>query len=190
MWVAFSVLSPLLMFALTLPIVRLIKGAWPNLRLLGQANYLPDLGIGVALLWLATFGFGEETGWRGFVLPRLQKTMSASKATLFLALMWVVWHTPAFLYLDTLRHAGWVILPGFIVGVLFGAVIFTWIYNGSGGSVFYVAVWHGLFDMLTASKVAQEIIPIVMTAMVIVIVLVITRVNRPWNFHRLGKITL
>jgi len=187
MWVIFSAFSPLVMFALCLPVVRLVKGAWPDLRLLGQANYLPDLGLGVVVLWLATFGFGEEIGWRGFALPRLQRTMSPSRATLILASMWVLWHMPAFLYLDTLRHAGWIILPGFIIGVLFGAVIFTWIYNGTGGSIFFVAIWHGLFDMLTASKVAQDIIPIVMTAMVIIVVLLITRVDKPWNFHRLEK---
>ena len=187
MWAIFSVFSPLAMFAVSLPVVRLVKGTWPDLHLLGQPNYLPYLGIGVVFLWLSTFGFGEEVGWRGFALPRLQKTMSPSKATLMLALMWALWHIPAFLYLDTLRHAGWVILPGFLIGVLFGAVVFTWIYNGTGGSILFVSIWHALFDMLAASKAAQDIIPVVMSAMVIIVVLVITRVDRSWNFHCLEK---
>ncbi len=185
MWAVFAVFSPFAMFAASFLIVRLVKGEWPDLRLLGQPNYLPYLGPGVLLLWLASFGFGEEIGWRGFALPRLQKTMSVSRATLLLALMWALWHMPAFLYLDTLRQVGWIILPGFLIGVLFAAVMFTWIYNGTGGSIFYVAVWHALFDMFAASKVAQDIIPMAMSAMVIIAVLIITRANKPWNFHRL-----
>jgi len=187
MWVVFSIFSPLAMFAVSILVVRLVKGNWPDLRLLGQPNYLPYLGAGVVFLWLVSFGFGEEIGWRGFVLPRLQNTMSVSKATLLLALMWALWHMPAFLYLDTLRQMGWIILPGFLIGVLFAAVVFTWIYNGTDGSILYVAVWHGLFDMFTASRVGQDIIPIVMSTMVILSVLMITRVNRPWNFHRVEK---
>lgn len=187
MWAVFSIFSPLVMFAASILIVRLVRGEWPNLRLLGQPNYLPYLGPGVLVLWLVSFGFGEEIGWRGFALPRLQRSMSVSKATLLLALMWAFWHIPAFFYLDTLREAGLIILPGFLIGVLFAAVVFTWIYNGTGGSIFYVAVWHALFDMFAASKVAQDVIPIAMTAMVIVGVLIITRADRPWNFYRLEK---
>jgi len=41
--------------------------------------------------------------------------------------------------------------------------------------------------MFAASKAGQDIIPIVMSAMVIVGVLIITRVNKPWNFHRVEK---
>lgn len=189
-WAALSVLTPLGAFLLAMPIVRLVSGSWPDWRLLGQANYMPYLGVWVVFLWLASYGFGEETGWRGFALPRLQKTMSASKATLVLALMWAFWHVPAFFYLDTLEEMGLMVLPGFIIGVLFGAVLFTWLYNGTGGSILWVAVWHALFDMVTASKAGQEVIPIITTALVIIWALVITRVKQPWGFHQLNKHTL
>ena len=186
-WASFCILSPAVVFALAIPIVRLIKGEWPDLRLLGQANYLPYLGIGVILIWVVTYGFGEETGWRGFALPRLQKRMSAARATLLLGSMWVVWHLPAFLYLETLQEMGLFFLPGFIFGVLCGAVIFTWMYNGTGGSVLMVALWHGFFDFFTASKAGQDIIPIVMSALVIIWALVITNLDRPWNFYHVEK---
>jgi membrane protease YdiL (CAAX protease family) len=173
-----------------MPIVRLVKGEWPDLRLLGQANYLPYLGIWVLPIWLATYGFGEETGWRGFALPRLQKGMSVARATLILGLMWALWHTPAFLYLETFEEMGLIVLPGFLIGVLCGAVIFTWIYNGTGGSVLMVALWHGIFDLLTASKAGQDIIPVIMSALVIAGALLVTNIDRPWNFYRVEKHTL
>jgi membrane protease YdiL (CAAX protease family) len=186
-WWLFAIGGPLAAFILSLPVVRLVKGGWPDLRLLGEANYLPDLGLGVVFVWLVTYGFGEEIGWRGFALPRLQRTHSAARATLFLGLMWLVWHLPAFLYLDTLEAMGLWVLPGFAFGVLCAAVVFTWLYNSTGGSVLIVAVWHGLFDLLTASKAGQDIIPILMTAAIITFALVITNLDRPWSFHRVRK---
>lgn len=183
-YAAFTFLSPIVIFLIAIIIVRLIKGEWPDLRLLGQANYLPYLGWGVLPVWLVTFGFGEEIGWRGFALPRLQKTRSVSRATLILALVWALWHTPAFFYLDTIQNLGGLIsVPGFLIGVLFAAVLFTWLYNGTGGSILMVAIWHALFDLLTASKAGQDIIPIVTSAGVIAWALYVANIEKPWGFR-------
>jgi membrane protease YdiL (CAAX protease family) len=189
-WGLFAVLSPVVGFALSMPIVRLFRGEWPDLRLLGEVNYLPRLGLAVLPLWLLTFGFGEEIGWRGFALPRLQKNMSVPKATLVLGLSWMVWHVPAFFYNETYQGMGWINLPGFIFGVLCGAVLLTWLYNGTGGSVLMVALWHGIFDLLTASKAGQDVIPIVMSALVIVWALFIANVEKPWGFRFQEKHTV
>jgi len=183
-YAAFSILSPIALFLIAMVIVRAVKGEWPDLRLLGQANYLPYLGWGVLPLWLVTFGFGEEIGWRGFALPRLQKTMSVQRATLVLALIWSLWHTPAFFYLDTIENlGGLIIIPGFVIGVLFGAVLFTWLYNGTGGSILMVAIWHALFDLVTASEAGQDIIPILTSAGVIVWALIVANIGKPWGFR-------
>ena len=183
-YAAFVILSPIALFLVAMIIVRIAKGEWPDLYLLGQANYLPYLGWGVLPIWLVTFGFGEEIGWRGFALPRLQKRMSVSKATLILALVWILWHVPAFFYLDTIKNlGGLIIIPGFLVGVLFGAVLLTWLYNGTGGSILMVAIWHALFDLLTASKAGQDIIPIVTTAGVIAMAFYVANVEKPWGFR-------
>lgn len=186
-WALLCLLSPAVAFALSAPLVRLVKGEWPDLRLLGQVNYLPFLGLSVIPLWLATYGFGEEIGWRGFALPRLQKRMSVSRATLLLGLMWAFWHLPAFFYHETYNQLSLVVIPGFIFGVLCAAVLFTWIYNGTGGSVLMVAVWHALFDLLSASQAGQDIIPILMSGLVIAGALFIANIDRPWSFQRLPR---
>ncbi len=190
-YAAFAILSPILLFLVAIIVVRAIKGEWPDLRLLGQANYLPYLGWGVLPLWLISFGFGEEIGWRGFALPRLQNTMNVSKATLILALVWALWHMPAFFYLDTIQNlGGLLIIPGFLIGILFGAVVFTWLYNGTGGSILMVVIWHALFDLLTASKAGQNIIPVITSAGVIAWALYIANTERPWGFRFQQKQTL
>jgi membrane protease YdiL (CAAX protease family) len=181
-YAVFTFLSPLALFCLAALFMRLIQGSWPDFHLLGQVNYLPYLGWWVLPVWIITFGFGEEVGWRGFALPRLQKVMTVSRATLILGLVWALWHFPAFFYHETYLDMPWYIIPGFIFGVLCGAVLFTWLYNGSGGSVLMVAVWHALYDLVTASAAGREIVPILTSAGVIAFALFIANVKRPWGF--------
>lgn len=189
-YAAFALFSPAALFLLAAIAMRLIQSEWPDLRLLGQANYLPYLGGAVLPLWILTFGFGEEIGWRGFALPRLQKTMSVQKATLTLGLFWFLWHVPSFFYHETYVGMGWILIPGMFVGVLFGAVLFTWLYNGTGGSVFMVAIWHALFDLLTASAVGRDFIPIITSVGVIAWALYIANINKPWGFRFQQKQTV
>ena len=46
-----------------------------------------------------------------------------------------------------------------------------------------IAIWHALFDLFTASKAGQDIIPIVMSAGVIVWALIVANVEKPWGFR-------
>jgi membrane protease YdiL (CAAX protease family) len=96
-------------------------------------NFLPDLGLGAWAVWFATSGCGEELGWRGFALPRLQRTHSALISSVLLAIGWAGWHLPAFFYLPSYTAMGLQILPGFFLGVLAGSIVLTWLYNSSGG---------------------------------------------------------
>lgn len=78
-------------------------------------------------------GGQEEVGWRGFALPRLQSRHSALSASLRLGVVWACWHLPLFvvpggLYTDQ----SFALYVPTIVGF---SVLFTWLYNGSGGSV-------------------------------------------------------
>jgi hypothetical protein len=47
-------------------------------------------------------------------------------------------------------------LIGFLLGLLAGAIFLTWLYNSTKGSVLMVAVWHGLFDYVTACQVCKS----------------------------------
>ncbi len=183
-WFVVSLLSPVLLFAIGMGAARFAIGEWPTLSGLGRVNYLPDLGLGAWLLWFLTFGLGEETGWRGFALPRLQQTRSAASATWFLGLFWIVWHLPAFFYLDTYMQLGLWMLPGFAFSVLCGAVVYTWLYNSTGGSVLMVAMWHASFNFFSASDAGQGLVQMVMSAGVIVAGLAIPRLLGSGDFSR------
>jgi membrane protease YdiL (CAAX protease family) len=142
--------SPLGIYLLAGAALWLIQGQRMYLAVMGQVDYLPPLGLATLPLWILTFGLGEETGWRGFALPRLQKGRSALSATLWLWVFWAFWHFPLFFY--TYDPA---IIPGMLIGLLAGAITFTWLYNSTGGSVLMTAIWHGLFNYTTACASCQ-----------------------------------
>jgi len=137
--------APLGLYALTVLVLWLLQGQWPDLRLMGQIEFLPNLGPSALLFWTLTFGIGEETGWRGYALPRLQSGRSALSATIILWAIWALWHLPMFFHLYDVA-----IVAGFLLGLLAGAITFTWLYNSTGGSILMVALWHGAFNFTTA----------------------------------------
>jgi uncharacterized protein len=149
--------SPVGLFAAAALLARLVEGSWPDLNRLGAVNFLGDIGAPLALLlWIVTFGFAEETGWRGFALAHLQRRHSLAPATLLVALMWALWHVPYWFYLPGYQDLGITGAPGFFIGLLLGAIVMTWLYNETGGSVAAVAIWHALFDFFSGIKTRRQ----------------------------------
>jgi membrane protease YdiL (CAAX protease family) len=90
---------------------------------------------------------GEEPGWRGYALPRLQVDRSALLSSIILGLLWALWHAPLVLlpeWRNDLPMGPFLILyPLYIVAL---TVIFTWTYNGAAGSVLITIVLHASFN--------------------------------------------
>ena len=84
-----------------------------------------------------TIGIGEELGFRGYALPKLMERYSPLVAALILGVLRVIWHVPLFLAGDSL----WVILM-----VLFGDVIFAWVFVNTRGSVLLALLLHSMFN--------------------------------------------
>jgi membrane protease YdiL (CAAX protease family) len=94
----------------------------------------------------------EEIGWRGFALPRMQPRYGPLWGTLLLGVLWSFWHLPFFL---TPAHGGG---PGtsfatfltsfsyFFLLVMAIAIIFTWVFNHTGGSIFISNLVHAAID--------------------------------------------
>jgi membrane protease YdiL (CAAX protease family) len=116
-------------------------------------------------LWIPTNEFGEEIGWRGFLLPALQRQRSAFKATLILWPIWVGWHIPAIFYLPSYKAIGVAMVPALALSILAGSILLTWLANGSG-SLLAVVIWHGLFNVFTASEASHGTVAMVMSIVV------------------------
>ncbi len=141
-----------------------IRAQWSALLNLGWNNFLPGLGLAALPMWVLTFGIGEETGWRGYALPRLQKGHGPLSASLILWTFWAIWHLPLFFYVYSFS-----ILPGFLSGLLAGAIMLTWLYNSTGGSILMVALWHGAFNFTTACRSCKTSVTTAMMSVAVMI---------------------
>ena len=100
------------------------------------ANIPPISEIIPMVLLFAVFSgpLGEEPGWRGFALPRLLSRYPALTASLVLGVFWATWHIPLFL-VDDLSFYG-------AINAILAAVVFTWLYQNTGGSVLLPILMH------------------------------------------------
>lgn len=165
--------SPLLALILISMASWLVQGKVLSIDDLGRIDHFPAIGLGTLPFWILTFGLGEETGWRGFALPRLQEGRRALSATLILWALWALWHLPLFFYKYEPS-----MLPGFSIGLLAGAIIFSWIYNNTGGSVLMTILWHGSYNYGTACsrcKIGASAPIISALAMIGAVVIVLSR---------------
>jgi membrane protease YdiL (CAAX protease family) len=97
-----------------------------------------------AMTWGTIWGGGQEDlGWRGFMLPALQERFSALVSSLLVGVAWAGWHLPLFVNATT-THGGWPLSQQLLwmVSILAGSILWTWMYNSTGGSVLAVAVFH------------------------------------------------
>lgn len=96
---------------------------------------VPLLFVTTALLGGPLF---EEVGWRGFLLDELQRRRTVLVSTVVVGLVWAAWHLPLLISEPTGQRPP---LP-FLVWILGQAVMLTWIYNISSGSVLLAILFH------------------------------------------------
>src|SRR5512145_1185114 len=103
---------------IVLSVVSLLFGFLFNgMRPLKLDPRLPGVYFLPFLLYMIVFtGFWEEPGWRGFALPRLQKSFNAETSSWILGVLWGAWHLPVNLYLNW--EAGPAVIVPMIVGLL------------------------------------------------------------------------
>ena len=151
-WYAVAVGLPILLIVLEGAIFGLLGNPIdPSLVSGSLAAYLPTL---VFLTLIA--GLGEEPGWRGFALGRLETRYAPVPATLLLGLLWALWHLPLVLVDPRFPHGFTSLAPLVLLavltllGIVFIAFFYTWVYNGTR-SVLLCMLLHGSFNMATGA---------------------------------------
>jgi uncharacterized protein len=151
--------------------------------------FLPGVLIPLVLvnLW-------EETAWTGFMQHTLQERRGPLLASVIAAPFFALIHMPA------LFIVGWmaeertplsqfpaVLMQVGIIAVfaVFIRVVIMWLYNGTGGSVLIVALFHSAFNMTNGQKITPELlhfsetlatlIPVAVVAVLAVVLVMFTR---------------
>jgi uncharacterized protein len=114
-------------------------------------TFLPLVLIGLILPSL-----GEETGWRGFALPRLQAMHGPLVATLILGVFHGAWHLPAF-WTGALGGFSLTTFVTFMLTAIAATFIYTWVFNNTGGSILLAMFLHASGN--AASGVLNQLVP-------------------------------
>ena len=111
------------------------------------------------ILEIFTSGLAEEPGWRGFALPRLQTRYGALLGTVILGVLWGCWHLP--LFLTAWGNGGsWLDAVVFVVTTVGNAIMFTWVFNHTRGSLLMMILIHAAIDAYGSAMIDTRLFPL------------------------------
>jgi membrane protease YdiL (CAAX protease family) len=135
----------ILLSALTVPgAIATFRAPTPLFLLTGVLIYLFILTLDGPL--------GEEVGWSGFALPRLQQRSGPLAGTLIIGSLWGLWHLPLYLFIPGFNGAGTGLLGiglPFVEFVIFAIALrflITWVFNNVRGSLLLVLLLHTSYN--------------------------------------------
>jgi membrane protease YdiL (CAAX protease family) len=96
---------------------------------------------------------GEEPGWRGFALPRLQRRNGPLLGSVILGVLWALWHLPLF-WTGVWNPPTIPNILMFIVMITALTIIMTWVFNHANGSLLITMLMHASFNTFANKMVA------------------------------------
>jgi CAAX protease family protein len=150
-WYALALIGPAVLFLLANVTLLMLGGAAPEgwLRFPSLSNPGPG-GFAFFIGQLLAGSFGEEPGWRGFALPRLQAKYGALWASILIGIVWSSWHlwpiiTPHGFSLTNVTDAA-----ATYMRLISTSIVYAWMYNSTKGSLFLVMVAHAGHNIAAA----------------------------------------
>lgn len=163
--------SPLWVVLATLAALALAGRAVPSPAAFARYPGLPAMPL------LATFdlvllgvGFGQETGWRGLALPRLQARYGPLSGAVLLALPWGAWMLPLLaVYRAGLPPGASPLLLLVVLALLLvsSSVVLAFVVARTAGSLAAAALWHALLRMAIATDGGRGTVGAVLTVAVV-----------------------
>lgn len=137
----------------------IVGGAWSSDDGAGSnlTSFLVAASAGVLLQ--CVFAFGEELGWRGFLVPELAKLMNFRSVVLISGLIWAAWHYPLIFFAAELSEFSetplWFAVPSFTLVIVAVSVVFAWMRLASG-SVWPAVILHGSHNNFSLTYFADR----------------------------------
>ena len=155
LYLAIALFSPFILAFIAVFMSYFIDKTPIDLSGLLRAKEFPQFNLLTFFIYnLIFFGFGEEVGWRGFALPRLQNKLNALSASLLLTVFWALWHIPLFFYRPGYTSMGFAGMMGWVFSLVTGSILLTWLYNSSNGNILICAVFHSTIDIAFTADLA------------------------------------
>lgn len=113
----------------------------------------PTIAWPEPLVWPLVIGYvlvlggplGEELGWRGHALPRLEHRYGPVGATVFLGAIWTAWHLPLFVLPGTIQQE--IPLWVFAWQIVATSFVYTWLRHRTPASLVPVLAFHTSFNV-------------------------------------------
>lgn len=133
---ALAAVLPVVLASTGLALHRLLGGS----AVPGPLYPVPMLPVVVLYVLVLGGPLGEELGWRGFALPRLERRARPLAATVALWIVWAVWHLPLFLLEDSVQA----LVPFWLwlTQLLVVSVLLTWFARRTPWSLAPVLALH------------------------------------------------
>ncbi len=131
-------------------ILELVLG----MRSIPKGVMVPDILRNFLLRFVGTLipAFGEEFGWRGYLLPHLVKQYSLRTALLFHSFIWWAWHLPVLIGMgitekltDNVGISIVIMLAVSLIPSMMHAIVYAYIWTVTQ-SLAVVTVYHAAFD--------------------------------------------
>jgi membrane protease YdiL (CAAX protease family) len=138
-----SLLLQVLILSIVILIFLLLSGTkFSSLEFIALQSIIP-----IFLINLTSGPIGEELGWRGYALNKLQEKYSPLIASIILGLLWGFWHLPLWFLSGYTGLQLIYYIIAFLIAVISLSVITTYFYNKSKNIL--IAMWiHFWFNFL------------------------------------------
>lgn len=143
-------LSIAVLLVLAAVLGSVVLQAW----LIGSLRWPDPALLIMVLIWPLLAALGEELGWRGFLLPRLDERFGLVPAAVTVGVIWGFWHLPAD-YIALKGYGDWFwaafLLNGPVI-LTAHSIIMAWLWRRTSGSLFAAVLYH---VAITASAIAS-----------------------------------
>lgn len=157
------------LFAMPLAIIAaasLWQGAAPFHALIANWPQLFTALLPKALIIALLVSIWEELGWTGFLLPRLEARFGVLLAVLITNTLQALVHVPLLFIAGGLSDGPRIPIdqyPTYLMYLFVLAlgirVLMTWLFNGSGGSLLIVALFHAMWNVTASDDFLNPFVP-------------------------------